>query len=565
MSIVNYEDEFDLPPIDYDQDKVPKAIKERAAGVRNAFFGSQNKEFLAQIGEIVSLYAKEAVESALATQLRQDAVEDFNNQVIQEMTDKDVISAPEIIEGRDGEATLKARLDRDKNAIEQELDNITKSQIFYDGTERLQLLIDQATTNRKRIKVPAGTYIINDSIVNNLSTVDLDIVGDGATEGQPKTRLLWRGGPGNMFDFTDSRYVNFRDIEISGYNPGDFTKVVLGATGIKTTGNLKLTNVVLMGFDTLAEWGGGYYHKFSNCEFRYFKTGFKNVTAFNYNFHLCRFTDFQTIVDVSNGTGPLNLIQCSIESWSGTAIRCLDGAKTLINIIASYIENYPSKTPPEGIDGDYKASHFIFGGGVVNILNSAIVTSGIKRVIYTSSATRKVTSKGNFIRYNSTNSDLECYLYNLNTIESVEMDDYAEADGLGQLGSYTPVYISDPGGLPENSNVYDAFKKVKLAILKRRTPVFAPNWSNTGGATTPLTYARNNGRIILEGVVSGTGSEGDIFILPEGYRPVGKVLHFGTTTTNGTNVVITVYGNTGRVTSNYIGSAVILSRIDFYI
>lgn len=34
------------------------------------------------------------------TQIRQDAVEDFNNQVIQEMTDKDVISAPELMDAR---------------------------------------------------------------------------------------------------------------------------------------------------------------------------------------------------------------------------------------------------------------------------------------------------------------------------------------------------------------------------------------------------------------------------------------------------------------------------------
>lgn len=43
--------------------------------------------------------------------LRQDAVEQFNNKMITEMTDKDVISAPEIIVARGGKTTLGQRLD----------------------------------------------------------------------------------------------------------------------------------------------------------------------------------------------------------------------------------------------------------------------------------------------------------------------------------------------------------------------------------------------------------------------------------------------------------------------
>lgn len=111
MAIVDYNDPRDLPPIDYDRNKVPKAIKDRADGVREAKYGKQNKEFLAQNSEIAGIYAGEAKQLAERTQIRQDAVEDFNNQVIQEMTDKDVISAPEIIEARGGKPSLKARLD----------------------------------------------------------------------------------------------------------------------------------------------------------------------------------------------------------------------------------------------------------------------------------------------------------------------------------------------------------------------------------------------------------------------------------------------------------------------
>ena len=58
--------------------------------------------------------------NSLAQQLenRQNQVEQFNNQVITEMTDKDVISAPEVILARDGEPTLQKRLDRDKTTTD---------------------------------------------------------------------------------------------------------------------------------------------------------------------------------------------------------------------------------------------------------------------------------------------------------------------------------------------------------------------------------------------------------------------------------------------------------------
>src|SRR5699024_6992389 len=41
--------------------------------------------------------------------------------VSDEMTDKDVISAPEIIAARDGEANLKARLDKENNEVTAQL------------------------------------------------------------------------------------------------------------------------------------------------------------------------------------------------------------------------------------------------------------------------------------------------------------------------------------------------------------------------------------------------------------------------------------------------------------
>lgn len=111
MAIVDYNNPNDKPPVDYDQSRVPQEIKDRSDGVRHAKYGSQNKEFLAQNAEIAGIYAGEAKRIAEQTQYRQDAVEQYNNQMIAEMTDKDVISAPELIGARKGEALLGDKID----------------------------------------------------------------------------------------------------------------------------------------------------------------------------------------------------------------------------------------------------------------------------------------------------------------------------------------------------------------------------------------------------------------------------------------------------------------------
>lgn len=114
-------DKTPTPTIDYDVSKVPPEIKKRTTWVKTKFTGEDVAEAYGQVGDIAGIYASEAKQLAERTQIRQDAVEDLNNQVIQEMTDKDVISAPEIIAARGDKPTLQARLDETTAQLVQTL------------------------------------------------------------------------------------------------------------------------------------------------------------------------------------------------------------------------------------------------------------------------------------------------------------------------------------------------------------------------------------------------------------------------------------------------------------
>ena len=89
-------------------------IQQKADYIRTRKQGSEVRESLASGLEAMS---SDVVEN----KSRQNTVEDQFQQVIDETTDKDVISAPEIIAARNGEPNLKSRLDKEHQQVTAQL------------------------------------------------------------------------------------------------------------------------------------------------------------------------------------------------------------------------------------------------------------------------------------------------------------------------------------------------------------------------------------------------------------------------------------------------------------
>ena len=94
-------------------------IKKKADDIRNKVYGKEVRESLASGLEAMSSDVVETVG-------RQDEVESQFQDVIDNTTGKDIISAPEIIAARNGEANLKARLDKEKNEVAAQLKHTTR-------------------------------------------------------------------------------------------------------------------------------------------------------------------------------------------------------------------------------------------------------------------------------------------------------------------------------------------------------------------------------------------------------------------------------------------------------
>lgn len=143
-----------LGPIEYDQSKVPELIRKHADNVRTKTYGQEVREAQARNAEMAGLIASEAVDISNETKGRQDTVETQFNSVQQELTDKDVISAPEIIAARNGEETLSDRLNNEYQKIDRKLLDDAISPDDFEGTDydKIQQAIDSAITTKKGIK-----------------------------------------------------------------------------------------------------------------------------------------------------------------------------------------------------------------------------------------------------------------------------------------------------------------------------------------------------------------------------------------------------------------------------
>ena len=155
------------PEVFYSLTQISEMVKTKGFGVDVRLLISQLAEhFGLSVVEITDI-ANDLVTRQSAVEDRQDAVELFNNQVIQEMTDKDVISAPEIIQMRDGEATANDRIERDYTNLGQRIDyaSVHKNAQQYgvvgdgvtDDTAALQGFLDLGGN----LYIPSGTYLFD--------------------------------------------------------------------------------------------------------------------------------------------------------------------------------------------------------------------------------------------------------------------------------------------------------------------------------------------------------------------------------------------------------------------
>lgn len=169
------EDLKELGPVEYDQSKVPEVSKKHAENVRRKVYLPDMTESFARGVEYAGLIASDAVGISNETKGRQDSVETQFNAVQQEMTGKDVISAPELIAARGGEPTLSDRLDKEQQEVTAQLAqtaNFNKAK-FYKNPIDEPFPISLSVYKDNSGKVITDMHNINELM--NMSTTDTGV------------------------------------------------------------------------------------------------------------------------------------------------------------------------------------------------------------------------------------------------------------------------------------------------------------------------------------------------------------------------------------------------------
>lgn len=116
-------DQTPTPDLGLDISKAPEDIQKLYRWVIEKRYGEDVASAYAQGLVVAGILAKNAEAMSLFTSGRMDSLTTYVDDMLIEMTDRDIISAPEIIQMRDGEATANDRLVRDFGELTTNLNN----------------------------------------------------------------------------------------------------------------------------------------------------------------------------------------------------------------------------------------------------------------------------------------------------------------------------------------------------------------------------------------------------------------------------------------------------------
>ena len=229
-------DQTPTPDLGLDITKAPSDIQKLYKWVIEKTYGEDVASAYGQGLIAAGIIAKNAEAMSLFTSGQMDKLYQFVKDTLIELTEKDVISAPEIIASRDGEDTLSARLDRDLLTINTRMDTLesTNNYVYVDlfgalgdgvtdDTDAFETMVESLKDGDTIILRPGANYILSRSIIINKHNITVD--GNFST-------LTWNSSlnqPGTALSQSILRFI------------GELGTTWTTVSDIDTSGNVKVT------------------------------------------------------------------------------------------------------------------------------------------------------------------------------------------------------------------------------------------------------------------------------------------------------------------------------------
>lgn len=430
----------------------------------------------------------------------------------------------------------------------------------------LQAAHDSLPTAGGSIDIPLGTFSCATSVT---FTKSVTIRGKSSS-----TSVLEYSGSGLFINSTSTDYLRFENVRVKGIGAIAGPICISGATAYKAVGVVESLSADFLFWDTVSFYGGGFYHKHIDTQFRYFVTGFNNYVQNNLSFQNCRVTMFQNFVQVAGGGGPITFSGGSLENIAGTAFNSVSGGVPCVTITGAYFENQhtmvvpPPLSTPSGLFDNGRA---VFCRDLpVHVSGCNIYLKGFKRFIDSSGAVGGacVNSLGNvFFFNNATSYDFVYYLAGTSPTGLF-------FDQVGDTAPATGKYINAVTRA-DGHIIYKELATGRIAeayaapALTELTP--ESGWTSTttaGFQPAGLSYMLKNQKVILRGCVNGgSATSATICVLPADIRPAYYV-QCAVCATNGTTYALRI-GPNGNVLLDGISSGfpngLGLDGVEFYI
>ena len=362
-----------------------------------------------------------------------------------------------------------------------------------DDTAALQAAIDAGV----KTYFPAGTYKVTSTITfptTGGSAAYRTLIGDNKFS----TIISWEGAvAGTLFDI-DVYGATIRDMQIiGGIVDGTTAYWRAGDIAIDTAGVLEISNCSIKRFETLINWGGGYYHKFYTTELRECNWAFKGGAVYNIAFNACKFTRVGYCLEYTGGSGQISFIDTSFENIHDRIVVGSSGADgAVVSLTNCYLENRTDfATVPPFAAGFYDSLSGFVSIRTLMVSGSNLSLKGVSRFLNnTGKTTDNLVSVGNNFNYAPGAAATCQYVYFAGTLTSGVFNDSALAILTDTGGSYTTDYFS--GTISNNLAVsgYDAISGESINGFYQEgtwTPVISD--AATGGNTgTVGGMSRNN-------------------------------------------------------------------------
>ena len=175
-------DQTPTPDLGLDITKAPSDVQKLYKWIIEKMYGKDVASAYGQAMVLTGILAKNAEAMSLFTSGRMDALDTFVKDTLIELTDKDIISAPEIIMARNGEDTLSDRLVRDSGLVTDNINNIRQisndrginprdfgvvADGITDDTTAMQSVIDYAILTKRRIELFGTSLISGELLINH--------------------------------------------------------------------------------------------------------------------------------------------------------------------------------------------------------------------------------------------------------------------------------------------------------------------------------------------------------------------------------------------------------------